>query len=121
MIAVEVVDAGVARAFGALRRGLAAAQRDAWETVGAEAVDQTIPLIPVESATLAGSLVSAPSVTGVEISSDVVYAGVQNFGWPARNIAGRHFTDRTEQVLEDQAPAEHENELQSLIRRVGLN
>jgi len=121
MIAVEVVDAGVARAFGALRRGLVAAQRAAWATVGAEALEDTIPLVPVESARLAGSLVSAPGATGVEISSDVVYAGVQNFGWPARNIAGHHFMDRAEGVIEDQAPVELENELQSLIRRVGLN
>lgn len=120
MIAVEVVDHGVSRALDALGRGLDNAQADAWETVGGEALQETLPIVPVYAGVLVDSLKSDPGVTGVEISSDVVYAAVQNWGWDARNITGHHFTDKTVEVLEDEAPAELENEIQALIRRVGL-
>jgi hypothetical protein len=37
---------------------------------------------------------------GVESSPQLPYLGVQNFGWPAKNIPPRTFIDLSDQVLD---------------------
>jgi phage gpG-like protein len=48
------------------------------------------------------------------------YAGVQNYGWPRRNIPAQRFMQRADDQLKPRLPAMLENELQDKIRRRGL-
>lgn len=124
MIAVEVESARVSRAFLDLVRRLRTDLRGAWEQIGARMVANTVPVVPVESAALVNSLKAEANAEGVDVtagSSSVVYAGVQNFGWPARNITGTRFMDRAEDTAESDAPDELASAIQTLINRVGLN
>lgn len=114
------VDAGrVLSAFKSLRRYLAYLP-DAWEQVGARTVEAASPFVPVESGALVDSLKADAGPAGVEVGSGLIYAGVQDRGWPGHNIAGHHFTDRAAEALPGAAVAELAPAMQNVIDRVGL-
>lgn len=48
------------------------------------------------------------------------YAGVQNYGWPRRNIPAQRFMQRADDQLKPQLPRMLEGELQDKIKRRGL-
>lgn len=123
MFTVVVDAAPVARSLLALRV-LLGDLSSAWRQIGADVVTATVPFVPTKSGALVASLKAAGGRDGVDVSAgggSVVYAGVQNFGWPARNIEASRFMDRAQSAAETEAPRELESEIQSLIRRVGLN
>jgi hypothetical protein len=107
-------------------RALAARVRDlspAWRLLGARAVQTARPLTPVKSARLVNAIRSRPTSGGLEVGvRGVVYAGVQNFGWAARNIRARHFLEGgpTEELLRRDAPREAEALLTRTARMAGL-
>lgn len=114
------VDAGRVRsAFASLRRRLAD-MRGAWQQVGAELHDAAVPFVPIESGRLVDSLTVDAHPAGVELESTLIYAGVQDRGWPAHNIAGHHFMDKAEDAAPAAAVDELSSEIQRLIDAVGL-
>lgn len=67
----------------------AVAERAA-ELVAAEARDR----VPVLSGALQDTIAVEPAIPAADVvagSSAVPYAGVQEFGWPARHIEGSHY------------------------------
>lgn len=48
------------------------------------------------------------------------YAGVNNYGWPARGIEASGFMQKASDRLEGEAPALIDQELNDIVRRVGL-
>lgn len=114
------VDVGsVLSAFASLRRKLADL-RAAWAQVGAR-VDQAVsPFVPVKSGALVDDLKATAGPAGVSVDSNLIYAGVQDRGWPGHNIAGHHFMDRAEAELPGAAVAELAPAMQDVIDRLGL-
>jgi hypothetical protein len=100
--AVELVGATELRvALDRLGKGAADPRiaEDAAELVAAEARD----LAPYLHGALTDSIRverALPAATVVAGSSSVPYAGVQEYGWPARGIQGRHYL---EGAVHDQA------------------
>lgn len=114
------VDAGRVRsAFASLRRNLANL-RDAWQQAGARVDETTTPFVPVETGALVDSLTVEAEGDGFAYGSDLVYAGVQDRGWPGHNIAGHHFMDRAADAAGGAAVEELAPAIQNLIDRVGL-
>ena len=114
------VDAGRVRsAFASLRRKLAD-MRAAWQQVGARMDQAATPFVPVETGALVDSLKAQAGPTGVEYGSDLIYAPVQDRGWPGHNIAGHHFMDRAEDATGGAAIAELAPAMQDTIDRLGL-
>lgn len=114
------VDAGrVLSAFAAFRRAIANL-RSAWEQAGARVEDKTAHLVPVESGQLVDSLKSTAEADGFAYGSDLIYAGVQDRGWPAHNIAGHHFMDAAAREVGGAAVAELAPAMQNVIDRLGL-
>lgn len=52
--------------------------------------------------------------------ASVRYAGVQNFGWPAHNIAPSSFMQKTDEKLKPEAPRLIDQAIQELLRKEGL-
>ncbi|MBT56592.1 MAG: hypothetical protein CMF72_24730 [Mameliella sp.] len=119
-VELEVIDLGVAAALSAFARSLDDVG-EAWEQVGTGAREAAVPFVPVASGALVDSLTSAAGPQGVEVSSDLPYAGVIDQGWPARNIAGSYFMDEAEQSLESSADVEIADVIHHTIDRLGLS
>lgn len=123
MIAVSV--RGLDRVAHGLR-ALAGRVRDlspAWRLIGARMVAAAKPLTPVKTARLVNTIKAKPGRTDLVLSAGgggVVYAGVQNFGWAARNIRGRHFLEAGAARAETDAPREIESHLTRTARLAGL-
>lgn len=109
-------------------RTLAGRLRDlspAWRLLGARVVATAKPLTPVKTARLVRTLRAEPSRDEVLIRAgggSVVYAGVQNFGWAARNIKGHHYLagGPAEDVARREAPRQVEALLTRTARLAGL-
>lgn len=106
-------------------RTLAGRLRDlspAWAFVGAKILRTARPLTPVKSARLVNSIRSRPTREGVTVGTGLVYAGVQNFGWAARNIRARRFLEGgpAEEVARREAPRDVEALLTRTARLAGL-
>lgn len=115
------VDAGRVRsAFASLRHKLASGLRGAWERVGAEMDEAATPYVPVKSGALVDNVRAQAGLDSVELTADLIYAGVQDRGWPAHNIAGHHFMDKAADVAPDVADRELSQGIQALIDSVGL-
>lgn len=119
MVDVDVNAAPVRAAFASLRRRLQNL-RGAWAQLGARLDDAASPLVPVESGRLVDSLRAQATGQGVAYGSDLVYAGVQDRGWPGHNIEGHHFMRRAEDAAENQAVDLLAPAVQQVIDRVGL-
>jgi len=50
----------------------------------------------------------------------VPYAGAINWGWPAHNIAGAHFVERTDEVMKPRSLGLLQRELQHLIDKAAI-
>lgn len=123
MISVSVRGADrVARGL----RTLADRVRDlapAWATIGARSVAAARTVTPVASGRLVRTLKARPGRTDLILSAgggDVVYAGVQNYGWAARNIRGKRFLEAGADRAAKEAPREIESLLTRTARLAGL-
>lgn len=119
MVEVDVDAAPVRAAFASLRRRLRDL-RAGWAQVGARMEQAALPLVPIESGALVDSLRADPGPDGVEYGSDLIYAGVQDRGWPAHGIEGHHFTDAAEDAARTGAVDLLSPAIQQQIDRVGL-
>lgn len=77
-------------------------------------------LTPVESGALVGSLQAVVDTQGLTYGSDLVYAGVQSYGWPAHGIEPHGFAQAAEQLAEDEGARYAEDLLTETARRAGL-
>lgn len=108
------------RTMGLRVRDLSAA----WDRIGAAIRRTAVPLTPVgKSGALVASLRQGAGKSSAVVRAGgrgVVYAGVQNYGWPGHNIAAKHFLNTA--LLANRDTAEHEvsSEIERLARRVGL-
>lgn len=116
---IDVHAGRVRSAFASLRRKLAN-MRAAWEQVGARMDQAATPFVPVETGALVDSLKAQAGPAGVDYGSDLIYAPVQDRGWPGHNIAGHHFMDRAEDAAGGAAIAELAPAMQDTIDRLGL-
>lgn len=123
MITVSVLGAErVARGLSAL----AARLRDlspAWRQIGARMVDTAAEFTPVLTARLVDSLTARATGTDVVLSAGgggIEYAGVQNYGWAARNIVGQQFLEHAAEAEEDQAAGSIEELLTATARLTGI-
>lgn len=109
-------------------RTLAARVRDlapAWRLVGARVIATAKPLTPVLTARLVNSLRAEATRDDLLIRAgggSIEYAGVQNFGWAARNIKGHHYLEGgpAEAVARREAPRQVEALLTRTARLAGL-
>lgn len=109
----------VARGLGTLAARLSDLS-PAFRALGARMRDVAVPVTPFLTGRLARSLLARDAAQGLTFGSDVVYAGVQNYGWPRRNIIGRHFLTPAEELADREGPQEIEDLLTATARRAGL-
>lgn len=96
----------------------------AFKKIGQGVVDDAKPRIHNASGRLASSIKPSNTKNKSVVragSARVPYAGVINYGWPARNIGAQNFL--TDAVVAREQETVHiiDEELGSLIRRYGLN
>ena len=120
MLHVDADAAPVRAAFASLRVRLQTRLTRAWALVGGRMEAAALPAVPVESGRLVDSLRATPGPMGVELSSSLIYAGVQDRGWPAHGIEGHHFMERAEDAAETQAVDLLAPAIQAQIDAVGL-
>lgn len=90
------------------------------EQLGQAMDDAAEGLIPVASGALLGSWQTSAGVDTLTAGSDLVYAGVQSYGWPAHNIEGSGFAQAAEQLAAEDGAAIIEDHLTATARRAGL-
>lgn len=82
----------VTKAYATVQRSADASE--AFARIGGIVVSGASANAPKWTGALAGSLMSSPTGPEVTISSFVIYAGVQEWGWPDRGIIGTRYTDK---------------------------
>lgn len=120
MLDVDVDAAPVRAAFASLRVRLQTRLTRAWALLGGRMESAALPVVPVESGALVDSLRATAGPMGVMFGSGLVYAGVQDRGWPAHGIEGHHFMARAEDAAESQAVDLLAPAIQAQINAVGL-
>lgn len=120
MITVSVSGAeSVARGLGTLA-GRLSDLAPAFQALGTRLVRTAVPLTPVKSARLVNSLTPIATADTGGLRSDLVYAGVQSYGWPAHNIRAHGFMQAARDEADTAGPNEVENLLTATARRAGL-
>ena len=108
------------RSLGLKSRDLSAA----FGRIGAEIARDAVVLAPVgETGRLAASIRAGKAKTRATVSAGYArtpYAGVINYGWPARRIAPSYFLNDALEDNADTATREVFSEMQRLIKSVGL-
>lgn len=96
--------------------------RDAHQEIEDAAEKSVLELVPVLSGALIGSLHGEAGAheTTLTIGEGLEYAGVQEGGWPARNIAGHGFMAAGQKTAEETSRDQIDDELDHLIRLAGL-
>lgn len=124
MVSVKVEGAArVAAAF----RSLGLKARDlspAFQRIGAKVKADAATLAPTLTGRLAADLRTTKAKTRATVAvgrASVPYAGPINYGWPGHNIEATYFLNRAAEANEDESRDEILNEMNRLIRRVGLN
>ena len=95
----------------------------AFKKIGSLVANDAKSLAPHLSGKLAGSI--RPSNTKNKSivragGAAIPYAGVQNYGWPAHSIEGKHFMEQAVERNQHEAVQMMEEELNDLIRRYDL-
>jgi phage gpG-like protein len=93
--------AGAVQIDGAaeLDRSLAQLQRELGDLsplhrqIASDLAQRIAAVAPRDTGRLAGSFQGSGEPDKAEVSSDLDYAGVQNYGAPAHNIAGTHYAE----------------------------
>lgn len=122
MLKVTVTgDRDVADAMSRFAR-LAGDLSEAHREIEQEAEKSVLELVPVLSGALIGSLhgEAGPAETTLTIGEGLEYAGVQEGGWPARNIEGHGFMAAGQRTAEGTSRDQIDDELNHLIRLAGL-
>lgn len=122
-VRLEVDDRAVRAALAQLSDGLDDLE-PGWSRVADRMRAAARPRTPVKSGRLLGDVAAIVRGDGVDFTAGgpgVPYAGVINFGWPARNIRPAGFMEAAEQAAEDGAAGDLSAAVTSLIRRVGLD
>lgn len=113
----------VIKAFNALgykSRDLA----PAWQRIGGAVKRDAVSFVPTLSGRLAATIRQSNAKTRATVSAGgygVLYAGVQNYGWPGHNIAPKYFLNDAIDRNQDPAARELLTEMDRLITRVGLD
>jgi hypothetical protein len=80
------------------------------------------PLVPVGSGKLANSVGVVASQTSAAVKAGtaarVPYAGVINFGWPARGIEGKHFLEKGVAAKEQQIREKYDVEIRQFLNLI---
>lgn len=95
----------------------------AFAKIGDEAQNKATSFAPKASGALVRSIKVSKSKNRVNIkagSAKVKWAGVQNYGWPARNISGSRFMQRTDSAIAPSVVPTLERELTTLINEKGF-
>ena len=120
MFTVSVSGAeSVARGLGTLA-GRLADLSPAFRDLGTRMVDTAVPVTPVASGALVRSLTAVEGPQGGGIRSTLPYAGVQSYGWPARNITAHGFIQAAGELADREGPDALEDLLTTTARRAGL-
>ena len=97
----------------------------AWDRIGAAIKVTAVPLAPVGvTGRLVKSIRQGKAKTQAIVragSKPVPYAGVINYGWPARNITPVHFLNDALEANRSRAVDEVHDEINTIARRAGLN
>ena len=72
---------------------------------------------PRASGALAASFEGTGTPGGAEVSSELNYAGPQNYGVPAHNIAATHYAENTLAAAEPAANAKYQAGIAKLVRK----
>lgn len=97
--------------------------KDAFAKVAQEAADAAARHAPKKSGKLAGSIRGNRAKSKAVVTAGrarVPYAGVQNYGWPRRNIAPAGFMQKADEEMQPKSLRILEAELNAAIRRRGL-
>lgn len=120
MIVVSVSgEDSVARGLGTLTARLEDLS-PAFVNLNAEVEEAATPLVPVLSGRLVDDLKGEIDEQGMTWGSDLDYAVVQAYGWPAHGIEPHGFADAAERVLEERTTDAIDHLLQDTARRAGL-
>lgn len=96
----------------------------AFERVGNIVVREAQARAPKLSGALASSIKASKTKNKSSIragSARVPYAGVQEWGWPSRNIQGMHYLSGAAEAKQSEVIRTLDEELATLIRRLDLN
>lgn len=98
--------------------------KDVMADVAREAAQVTAGFVPVKSGalknTVRGNRAKGRATVTVGRSKTSKYAGVQNYGWPAKNIPATNFVQKTDEAFGDRAVHMVDDGIQRLIRDHGL-
>jgi hypothetical protein len=97
--------------------------KEAFGSIAAEAARTAAGFAPSRSGRLRGSIRGNRAKNKATVTAGrarVPYAGVINFGWPARGIRGHEFFQRTDAVMAPRAVELLETELHKIIKTRGL-
>jgi hypothetical protein len=94
-------------------RDLSALHREIARTV-VSAVDGTAPH---DTGRLAGSFRPSGTRTTAKARSSLVYAPVQNYGWPHHNIVGRHYAERALSASTGKIESQYRAGVDRLLRK----
>lgn len=97
--------------------------KDSFAAVASRGASLAASLVKSESGRLAGTVRGNRAKNKAVVSAgraSVKYAGVQNYGWPRRNIKAQGFMQKADEQLAGNLPVLLEQELQDKIQRRGL-
>ncbi|MBA8812428.1 HK97 gp10 family phage protein [Frigoribacterium faeni] len=114
---------GLNKTIRALRQSGADMQdmKDLMHEIGTLIVNAAQP--PVKSGALAGSIRAGRGATKAVVRAGGVkakYAGVQNYGWPARNIPGTRFLNEAAEAQKGNAISTLDQGIGEILRRNDL-
>jgi hypothetical protein len=97
--------------------------KDAFGSIAAEGARLAASFAPKRSGALAASVRGNRAKAKAVVSAGrarVKYAGVQNYGWPAHNIAATNFMQRADEALRPTVVPTLEKSIEAMIARKGL-
>lgn len=108
------------RDLARVRDGLGNQKRELKE-LATDAAQYAARIAPRRSGRLAGSIRGYGTKDEAVVQATAPYAGVINYGWPARNIKAAEFMQDTERAVESKAPSRLQQAVNRLIRLTGLS
>lgn len=97
--------------------------KDAFGAIAQEGAEVGRGLTPQRSGRLAGSTRGNRAKAKAVVTwgrASIPYAGVQNYGWPRRNIRPQEFAQGTDRVMSPIAVRKLEDNIEQVIRERGL-
>jgi hypothetical protein len=97
--------------------------KSAFGEIAAEAAGLAAGFAPRRTGKLAGSIRGSKAKNKAVVSAGgarVPYAGVQNYGWPARGIAASHYMQRADTAIRPRVVPTLERAIDRLIAQRGM-